>query len=136
MVVLVFLISNFFTNKISQGRKLSAKKIPSSSNSALTNFDCYRLKLNNLLKTLHAAAGMRTASNSRSATSHFPSNSFASWPHMPNYELQIDKGVSDLEKCMEYFVLPGRSCTLSPRVVVFYGLKYVQIKILHCLVLN
>ena len=35
VVVLVFLISNFFTNKNSQGRKLSAKKIPSSGNSAL-----------------------------------------------------------------------------------------------------
>ena len=32
-MVLVFLISNFFTN--SQGRKLSAKKILSSGNSAL-----------------------------------------------------------------------------------------------------
>ena len=34
-VVLFFLISNFFINKNSQGRKLSAKKIPSSGNSAL-----------------------------------------------------------------------------------------------------
>ena len=35
LVVLVFLISNFFTNKNSKGRKLSAKRIPSSGNSAL-----------------------------------------------------------------------------------------------------
>ena len=34
-VVLVFSISNFFINKNSQGRKLSAKKIPSCDNSAL-----------------------------------------------------------------------------------------------------
>ena len=34
-VVLVFSISNFFTNKNSQGRKLNAKQIPSSGNSAL-----------------------------------------------------------------------------------------------------
>ena len=34
LVVLVFWISNFFTNKNSQGRKLSAGKIPSSGNSA------------------------------------------------------------------------------------------------------
>ena len=35
-VVLIFSISNFFTNKNSQGRKLSAKKkIPSSGNSGL-----------------------------------------------------------------------------------------------------
>ena len=33
--VLVFLISNFYTNQNSQGRKLSAKKILSSGNSAL-----------------------------------------------------------------------------------------------------
>ena len=40
LVVFVFLIFNYFTNKNSQGRKLSAKKIeckkiPSSGNSAL-----------------------------------------------------------------------------------------------------
>jgi hypothetical protein len=34
-VVLGFLISNFFINKNSQGRKLSAKKIPTCGNSAL-----------------------------------------------------------------------------------------------------
>ena len=38
MVVLVFSIPNFFTNKNSQGRKLSAKKIHSSDNSALGQF--------------------------------------------------------------------------------------------------
>ena len=36
-VVLVLSISNFFTSKNSQGRKLSVKKIPSSGNSALGN---------------------------------------------------------------------------------------------------
>ena len=36
-VVLVSSISNFFTNKNSQRRKLSAKKIPSFGNSALTS---------------------------------------------------------------------------------------------------
>ena len=39
LVVLVFLISNFFTNKNSHGRKLSAKKIPSRGNSDLAHFD-------------------------------------------------------------------------------------------------
>ena len=43
-VVLVFWISNFFINKNSQGRKLSAKKIPTCGNSALpytTFFDIF-----------------------------------------------------------------------------------------------
>ena len=35
LVVLVFSISNFFINQNSQGRKLSPKKVPFSSNSAL-----------------------------------------------------------------------------------------------------
>jgi hypothetical protein len=35
LMVLVFWISNFFTSKNSQGRKLSAKKIHSTGNSAL-----------------------------------------------------------------------------------------------------
>ena len=38
LVVLVFSISNFFINKNTQGRKLSAKKIPSSGNTALLVF--------------------------------------------------------------------------------------------------
>ena len=36
LVVLVFSISNFFINKNSRGRKLNAKKIPSSGNSAFS----------------------------------------------------------------------------------------------------
>ena len=40
-VVLVFSISNFFTNKNYQGRKLSGKKIPSSGISALASKVAY-----------------------------------------------------------------------------------------------
>ena len=40
-MVLFFSISSFFINKNSQGRKLSAKKIPSSGNSALMQIILY-----------------------------------------------------------------------------------------------
>ena len=63
-MVLVSSISNFFNNKISQGRKLSAKKIPTCNNSALEHefrtkfnlhlsvgyFDFWLHKLHNMLK--------------------------------------------------------------------------------------
>ena len=42
-VVLVFSISDFFSNENSQGRKLSAEIIPSSSNSALESSEIGRI---------------------------------------------------------------------------------------------
>ena len=39
-VVLIFSISNFFINKNSEGRKLSAEKIPTFGHSALYKLKC------------------------------------------------------------------------------------------------
>ena len=55
-MALVFLISNFFINKNSQGRKLSAKKIPTFGNSALGNVHkCSRSLTSSHLKRIYKA---------------------------------------------------------------------------------